>query len=202
MQVQIAEKAAECVTRSITALGRQGDDSLVRLVLADEQVCGDLLECLSGLKQRESQNPALRVEALTRVAATVSLFSFRQGIVICTRLDAVMCAAELSNCMYPAQHLASKHHGGYKQCTGLHSMHACMQTALSWSVSFAGRFALVEIKEHENVKPSGVITGLSVPRSSPGRVKVVSITHQAQTDVAPNVHTYVMNEVPCCITVM
>lgn len=71
LQLQIAEKAAECVTKSIAALGRQGDDSLAKLILADEQVCGDLLGCLTGLKQRESQDPALRVKALTRVAAAV-----------------------------------------------------------------------------------------------------------------------------------
>lgn len=94
MQLQIAEKAAECVTRSITALGRQGNDSLVRLVLADEQVCGDLLGSLSGLKQRESQNPALRVEALTRVAAAVSLLRFRQGIVICTSVWMQSCVQQ------------------------------------------------------------------------------------------------------------
>lgn len=71
LQLQIAEKSAECVTKSIAALGRQGDDSLAKLILADEQVCGDLLGCLTGLKQRESQDPALHVKALTGVAAAV-----------------------------------------------------------------------------------------------------------------------------------
>ena len=83
LQLQIAEKAAECVSKSIAALGRQGDDSLMKLILADEQVCGDLLGCLTGLKQRESQDPALRVKALTRVAAAVrSLQIWRRVMVI------------------------------------------------------------------------------------------------------------------------
>ena len=87
--MQIAEKAAECLTGTISALSRQGGDSLVQLVLADEQVCGDLLGCLSGLKQRESQDPALRVEALTRVAAAVRLLitqsaHFTDGAGMCT----------------------------------------------------------------------------------------------------------------------
>ena len=167
MQVQIAEKAAECVTRSITALGRQGNDSLVRLVLADEQVCGDLLGSLSGLKQRESQNPALRVEALTRVAAAVSLLRFRQGIVICTPVWMQSCVQQSKQLGAPCStSQASKHNGGCEQCTGLHSMHACMhanslimERVICWGV------AVVEIKESEKVKPFGVITGWSVPKA-------------------------------------
>ena len=95
--MQIAEKAAECLSRSITALGAQGSNSLVKLVLADQQVCGDLLGCLSGLKQPESQDPALQVEALTRVAAAVWPLKIRQRMVICKYLDAVMHAAKFSN---------------------------------------------------------------------------------------------------------
>ena len=71
--VQVGEKAAECLTGIITAQSRQGSDSLAKLVLADQQVCGDLLGCLSGVKQRGSQDPTLQVETLTRIAAAVSL---------------------------------------------------------------------------------------------------------------------------------
>lgn len=71
--MQAAERAGECLTGMITAQSRQGSDSLVKLVLADPQVCGDLLGCLSGVKQRGSQDPTLQVDTLTRVAAAVSL---------------------------------------------------------------------------------------------------------------------------------
>ena len=97
MQMQIAEKAAECVSRSITALDRRGSDSLVGLILTDEQVCGDLVGCLSGPKQRESQHPALRVEALSRVAAAVRLVKIGLRMIICTCLDAAMYAAQSAN---------------------------------------------------------------------------------------------------------
>lgn len=71
--VQVAERAAECLTGIITAQSRQGSDSLAKLVLADQQVCGDLLGCLSGVKQHALQDPTRQVETLTRVAAAVSL---------------------------------------------------------------------------------------------------------------------------------
>ena len=126
MQMQIAEKAADCVTRSITALGRQGNDTLVKLVLADEQVCGDLLGCLSGLKQRESQDPALRVEALTRVAAAVRLFRMRHGMVVCTNLHVVMYAEMSSNWVCLAKHVKEARimagAGNAPACTGLHRL--------------------------------------------------------------------------------
>lgn len=40
-------------------------------VLEDEQMCGDLLACLSGTKQHHSHNPARRVDALTQAVAAV-----------------------------------------------------------------------------------------------------------------------------------
>ncbi len=40
-------------------------------VLEDEQMCGDLLACLSGTKQQHSHNPARRVDALTQAVAAV-----------------------------------------------------------------------------------------------------------------------------------
>ena len=46
---------------------------MAHLVLADAQITGDLLDCLSGQKQQGSQDPALRVEAATQVVAAVSL---------------------------------------------------------------------------------------------------------------------------------
>lgn len=80
--MQAAEKAAECLTGLITAQSRQGSDSLVNLVLADQQVCGDLLGCLSGVKQRGSEDPTLQVETLTKVAAAVSLLPSNITIIV------------------------------------------------------------------------------------------------------------------------
>lgn len=70
--MQVAEKAAECLTQTIAALSGQGNTSLAKTVLADEQVCGDLLGCLSGSKQQDSQDPCQQVNALVRVVAAVS----------------------------------------------------------------------------------------------------------------------------------
>ncbi len=40
-------------------------------VLEDEQICGDLLACLSGTKQQHSHDPARRVDAITQAVAAV-----------------------------------------------------------------------------------------------------------------------------------
>ena len=71
--MQVAEKAAECLTQTIAALSGQGNTSLAKTVLADEQVRGDLLGCLSGSKQQDSQDPCQQVNALVRVVAAVSI---------------------------------------------------------------------------------------------------------------------------------
>lgn len=71
--MQVAEKACECLSGIIGPLSKQGSNSLVKLVLADQQVCGDLLGCVSGMKQHGSRDPSLHVHTLTKVAAAVSL---------------------------------------------------------------------------------------------------------------------------------
>ncbi|KAL3149263.1 hypothetical protein ABBQ32_002080 [Trebouxia sp. C0010 RCD-2024] len=90
---QAAEKAAECLTGLITAQSRQGSDSLVNLVLADQQVCGDLLGCLSGVKQRGSEDPTLQVETLTKVAAAVAAGSLPASQMTCKHLLPPLAAA-------------------------------------------------------------------------------------------------------------
>ena len=70
--MQVAEKAAECLTNTIAALSGQGSISLAKTVLADEQICGDLLRCLSGSKQLDSQDPCQHINVLVRVVAAVS----------------------------------------------------------------------------------------------------------------------------------
>lgn len=40
-------------------------------VLEDEQICGDLLTCLSGTKQQQSHDPARRVDAITQAVTAV-----------------------------------------------------------------------------------------------------------------------------------
>ncbi len=40
-------------------------------VLEDEQICGDLLACLSGTKQQHSHDPARRVDAITQAVVAV-----------------------------------------------------------------------------------------------------------------------------------
>jgi len=40
-------------------------------VLEDEQMCGDLLACLSSTKQQHSHDPARRVDAITQAVAAV-----------------------------------------------------------------------------------------------------------------------------------
>jgi endonuclease III len=40
-------------------------------VLEDEQICGDLLACLSGTKQQQSHDPARHVDAITQAVAAV-----------------------------------------------------------------------------------------------------------------------------------
>ncbi len=70
--MQIASKAAECLTRTIAAFSQQRCEALAIKVLHDDQICGDLLGCLSGTKQYDSQDPARHVEALTQVVEAVS----------------------------------------------------------------------------------------------------------------------------------
>jgi len=69
--LQIANKAAECLSKTAKALSQQGDEALATKVLEDEQICGDLLACLSGTKQQQSHDPARRVDAITQAVAAV-----------------------------------------------------------------------------------------------------------------------------------
>lgn len=69
----MAGKAAECLSKCAAAFSQQGSEALAKLVLEDEQICGDLVACLTGSKQHDSQDPTCRVEALTRAVAAVRL---------------------------------------------------------------------------------------------------------------------------------
>ncbi|KAL0055388.1 hypothetical protein WJX82_011614 [Trebouxia sp. C0006] len=69
---QIASKAAECLSKTAKALSQQGDEALAMKVLEDEQICGDLLACLSGTKQQQSHDPARHVDAITQAVAAVT----------------------------------------------------------------------------------------------------------------------------------
>ncbi len=69
--LQMASKAAECLSKTAKALSQQGDEALAMKVLEDEQMCGDLLACLSGTKQQHSHDPARRVDAITQAVAAV-----------------------------------------------------------------------------------------------------------------------------------
>lgn len=64
------------------ALAVEGSVALPDLVLADDQVVGDMLGCLSGPKQEGSQPADTHVQALTNIIAAVSCprhFASRPG---------------------------------------------------------------------------------------------------------------------------
>ena len=72
MCMEVADKAAECITGVMRATEQQGSSSMAQQVLGDEQISGDLLGCLSGQKQQGSQDAALRVTAFVQIVAAVS----------------------------------------------------------------------------------------------------------------------------------
>lgn len=69
--LQVATKAAECLTNMIAALAQHGSNALPELVLADDQVVGDLMGCLSGPKQPGSQSADEHVDAIADIIAAV-----------------------------------------------------------------------------------------------------------------------------------
>ena len=69
--LQVAAKAAECLTKMIAALAQHGSNALLELVLADDQVVGDLMGCLSGPKQPGSQSADDQVDAIADIIAAV-----------------------------------------------------------------------------------------------------------------------------------
>lgn len=68
---QVAGKAAECLTTVIRGLSQQGSEALADKALSDDQISGDLLGCLTGVKEQGSLDPASRVAALTQIFAAV-----------------------------------------------------------------------------------------------------------------------------------
>ena len=70
--LQFATKAAECLTQMTAALAIEGSVVLPELVLADDQVVGDMLGCLSGPKQEGSQPADTHLQALASIIAAVS----------------------------------------------------------------------------------------------------------------------------------
>ena len=91
--MQVADRAAECITRLVRATEKQGSSSMAQQVLGDEQISGDLLGCLSGQKQQGSQDPALRVTALVQIVAAVS-----QSFMDCCMLSHLtLCCNSFSN---------------------------------------------------------------------------------------------------------
>lgn len=52
----------------------ESSNPLPELVLADEQVVGDILNCLSGPKQQDLQDPNLLVQTAATIVAAVGTF--------------------------------------------------------------------------------------------------------------------------------
>ena len=71
LSLQIANKGCECLTKVVAALAEQGNHALPERILADEQVVGDLMGCLSGPKQPGSQSSGQQVKAIADVLAAV-----------------------------------------------------------------------------------------------------------------------------------
>lgn len=69
--LQIASKGRESLTKLIAALAEKGNHALSERILADEQIVGDLLGCLSGPKQPGSQSSSQQTKALADVLAAV-----------------------------------------------------------------------------------------------------------------------------------
>ncbi|KAL0023064.1 hypothetical protein WJX79_007041 [Trebouxia sp. C0005] len=106
---QIASKAAECLSKTAKALSQQGDEALAMKVLEDEQMCGDLLACLSGAKQHLSHDPARRVHATTQAIAAVAESSQAACKAACKRLlpNLAAAAATASASLSNSQHYSA-----------------------------------------------------------------------------------------------
>ena len=73
--MQVADQAAECLTKTIATLSGRGSNSLAESALQDDQICGDLMASLLGPEQQNSEDSRRRMEALTRVVAAVSQYN-------------------------------------------------------------------------------------------------------------------------------